>query len=244
MRGENMFNPRAFSHFNDGKYSNWDGVTHIWTWDFIKSIETVLLGEMDNIKTIFDIGSRDGCQALELNDWFEGSTIYLFEPVPTAIRWIEKNIKSRPNLHLIPQAVNNFDGYVPFYEVTNGNIGASSILKSHNPCFRTNLIQVPCTRIDTFMRQYNVPDIDLLWVDVEGAEKRVFSSFAGCLNSVKAIGTEVSLRNIFEGTILKNELDKLLDKMGFVFISGQATPDGNQMDCVYVNKKYVPAGTR
>jgi FkbM family methyltransferase len=232
-----MFNSKAFSHFKDGKYSNWDGITHIWTWDFIRAIEPVLAEEMNNIKTILDIGSRDGCQALELNDWFPESTIYLFEPVPDSIRWIEKNIQSRPNLHLIPKAVNVFDGHVQFYEVTNGNVGASSLLKSYYPWYQTRFIEVPCTRIDTFMRQYNVSEIDLLWVDVEGAEKLVFSSFDSYIKNVKAIGTEVSLRNIFEDTILKDELDQLMDKIGFVFLTGK--PEGNQMDCVYVNKRFI-----
>lgn len=91
---------------------------------------------------------------------------------------------------------------------------------------------------------------DLLWVDIQGAEKLVFDGFGDVLENVKAICTEVELSHMYSDSILKHDLDDLLKNKGFIEVQTYHMGDKikslndlieniGECDVIYLNKKFI-----
>ena len=233
------FNNTAFTDINDKKYRNWDGYSLVYSYEFIKSIEPYL--NFNDINVIFDIGSRDACQALELSDWFPESKIYLFEPVPSSFNFCVKNINNRDNIVCNELALSNFDGQATFYEVVNGNVGASSLLKvtptyGH---FQQSAINVNVKTAKSFLQENNIDKVDLLWVDVQGSEIECFSGFGEYLENVKAIHTEVGLQTFYENGTDFDNLMNFMEANNFEKVKVLGNEAGLEVDVIFINKKYI-----
>ncbi len=235
------FNKNAFLSVFDKKYRNWDGYSLAYTYDFIEAIEKII--DLNAIEIIFDIGSRDACQALEFSDWFPQSKIYCFEPVPQNADWCRQNIKNRENIFFEQIVISEKNEEIDFFVVKNGNIGASSILKANKNHFYGNTydqeaLRINSTRAETFIKMNNLPNVDLLWMDVQGAELNVLKSFADELKNIKAIHTEVALSHVYENATLKNELIEFMKNNNFDLIKCITNQLGIEEDLVFVNRKF------
>lgn len=233
------FNNNAFSGLNDKRYKNWDGYSLVYSYEFIKTIENYI--DLNDINVVFDIGSRDGCQALELADWFPESKIFLFEPVPSSFNFCKSNTSVKNNIICNDFALSNFDGETKFYEVVNGNVGASSLLKVTQAYsnFQQQSIDVRVTKAKTFIELNQIDSVDLLWVDVQGAEIDCFSGFEEHLENVKAIHTEVGLKAFYENGADYDNLNRFMDANGFENIKVINNELGLEVDVIYLNKKFL-----
>jgi FkbM family methyltransferase len=232
------YNNTAFSGINDMKYRNWDGYTLVYSYDFLKYIEEYI--DLNEIHTVFDIGSRDACQALEFSDWFPNSKVYLFEPVPSSYQYCVENTNGRDNIICNNIALADFDGDTTFYQVVNGNVGASSLLKvtpmySH---YEQQPIDVKVKTAKTFIEENGIKSVDLLWVDVQGSEINCFKGFERHLQNVKAIHTEVGLNAYYQNGTEYYELCKFMEENGFELIKVLHNEAGLEVDVIFVNKKY------
>ena len=232
------------------KYNSGQPLNKYWTFDFIEIISNYI--NFDEVKTILDIGSRDGYQSVEFRNWFPNAKIIAFEAnqeqIPLCIE-VTKN----HNIEIIPKALGDYNGKVTF-NICSHNVGGSSILKiSDHPRSRGWLQreqEVDILRLDTWCEQNNISEVDLLWVDVQGAEKMVFNGCGNILKTVKAICTEVELSHMYNGSILKSELDNLLLDNGFVAVQTYHMGDKiksfddlvnniGECDVIYINKKFI-----
>ena len=176
------------------------------------------------IKTIFELGSRDLLDAIKLYNFYNNVIIYAFECNPDCLNECEKtlqtlNASSRANIFLINKAVSEFDGDVEFYPFDPSkynNIGASSMLKidfllrnKDDPDYgKSNPqkeISVSGTRIDSFMLENNIQNIDLLCIDLQGYELNAIKSIGDKLRTVKYIITECSIHSTYSNGVSFNE---------------------------------------
>jgi FkbM family methyltransferase len=236
------YNKNAFSSNSERKYNNWEGTVLSLTFDFIKKIEDKI--DLENIDHVLDIGSRDACQTLELSDWFPNSKIHCFEPVPETAQWCKNNIKDRKNINFYEKAIGPTDGYIKFHKVVNGNIGASSLYKANNnhyygKSYVQQEIQVECIRGDSFLKNNSIDKIDLIWMDVQGAEMEVLKSFGEHLQNIKAIHSEVGLDKIYQNSTVKNELIQFMEENGFFVECCLTNNLGIEEDIVFINKKFL-----
>lgn len=67
-----------------------------------------------HIKTIFEIGSRDAIDAIQLSDFFQ-CHVYAFECNLTAVEICRKNIGFNPNVTLVPSGVWDATGEMAFF---------------------------------------------------------------------------------------------------------------------------------
>ena len=232
------------------KYKTSQPVNRWWTFDFIETISDYI--NFDDVKVILDVGSRDGYQSVEFRTWFPDAKIVAFEANPNQIGLCDNVIKGH-DIILVPKAAGNYNGNTKFYVASN-NVGASSLLKVNNhPRSRSwpqHQVEVCVVRIDEWCKENKIDTIDLLWVDVQGAEKMVFNGCGDLLDNVKCICTEVEISHMYDGSILKGDLDKLLAEKGFVelqtFHMGQREVNSldelsnsvGECDVIYINKKY------
>lgn len=195
---------------------------------FIHKLQTLNYLSSNNPLTILDIGSRDCMQSVEFANMFPNARILAFECNKNTLDICCKNIKDYPNIELIPKAVNNYDGKCNFYPIDktktittweDGNPGASSLFKANGQYPIETYVQyedvVECTRIDTCLNARNIKKIDLVWIDLQGAEMIAFESFGDLLVTVDYIHTEVSFKPLYDGQVLFEKLHSYMLSQGF-----------------------------
>lgn len=194
-----------------------------------------LLGkiELGNVRQVLDIGSWHLGQSVEFSNIFTNTQIDAFEPVPDSylqclerLDSLDHQIKNRIRIHNI--ALSNHTGEVPFYAVDMSvkqkiDAGFSSLLKFNgrlrNQFYTEELFQkeikVQSDSLDNWCHKNGVHNVDIMWVDVQGAELLVFQGADNILKSTRVIMTEVGLKPYYEGHTLKAEIDTFLLERGF-----------------------------
>jgi FkbM family methyltransferase len=203
--------------------------------------------DFTEVKTILDIGTRDLEQSIELHRVFPNAVIHAFEPNPQSYQDCLKTAKDHPYITVWPLAILDYDGETIFYAVPQDeNKGASSIFEPTENVVGTNMMTiekmlVPAMRIDTWAKKSKVDQIDLAWVDVQGAEIPTFESFGKLLDGVQAIATEAETGAIYFGN--KNydptqytQLKDYMDSRGFVEVA-KDQPWEFECDLAFVRRK-------
>ena len=225
------------AELKNGVWNNWDGRGNILSKKFIDLISEKI--KFDDVKVILDIGSRDGLQSLEFNRWFPNARVIALEPIKTSFEFIKNLTKDIPNIESFPYAANSHNGTTKFYEVYNGNVGASSLLKTtkHSRASRwaQKEVEVECVVMSDFLKEININQVDLIWMDVQGAEKIVLESLGEYLNDVAAIATECGIVDLYEGSIKKDGLDTILNE--FTCIDEEPVGSNTELNVIYINKK-------
>tara|TARA_R110002072_G_scaffold60435_3_gene153458 strand:- start:465 stop:2480 length:2016 start_codon:yes stop_codon:yes gene_type:complete len=199
---------------------------------------------------IFDIGSRDCEQSIEFYKTFPNAKIYAFECNPNTLNLCEENIiPYQDRITLIKGAVCDYDGSITFYPINqkktkttwkNGNPGASSLFKSNgkytSEIYVQDEITTNCHRLDTIMNKYNIPCVDIIWMDLQGAELLALKSLENKLSSVEYIYTEVSHKEIYTGQVMYKELNDYMIKNNFSILNNLSLR-GWQEDVIYKKRK-------
>ena len=178
---------------------------------------------------ICEIGSRDALDGIYLSKALDAAECHVFEPNPASIQTCLANLASHGrgcNVYFNPVALSDVTGPVDFFPVdpeksVNKDLGFSSMLRV-NPAYaskrRGRIIQdritVGATTLDSYF-QGRGRGPDLLWIDVEGAEKLVLTGGESVLKSVTLIHIEVSFRPMQLGKPLWWEIDGFLRSRGF-----------------------------
>jgi FkbM family methyltransferase len=201
---------------------------------------------------IFDIGSRDCMQSIEFYNAYPNAKIYAFECNPNTIHICKSNIKNyRDRITLIEGAVADYDGNITFYPINkektittwkDGNQGASSLFVANGTYPAEKYVQdevvVNCHRLDTVMAKYNIPMVDIIWMDLQGAELLALKGLGTHLNDVQYIHVEVSHRAIYTGQVVFNELHPFILQNQFE-LKNKLSYKGFQEDAIYYKRKQV-----
>jgi FkbM family methyltransferase len=180
------------------------------------------------VRVILDIGSRDALEAIALKDHFPKATVYAFECNPPAIERCVENIGDREDIILIPKAISDECGPVDFHAIDpertittwpDGNIGASSLFIA-NPAYpietyHQNKITVEAITLSQWAADIGVNTIDIIWMDLQGAELKALRGLGKLIHTVSVIYTEVEYREMYFGQPLFPEIDEYLTSRGF-----------------------------
>ena len=170
---------------------------------------------------IIDCGSHNGGDSVELARIFPLGKVYSFEAVPGIFKSMVHNTRKYKNIFPQQLALGNRDGEAAFY-VSAGKSDASSSLmapKEHlvdqpGVTFNDKII-VPVKKLDTWAAETGIEKIDFLWLDMQGFEYEMLKESHKILSSVKAIFTEVSLNETYEGVLLYKDLKPWMETKGF-----------------------------
>ena len=198
---------------------------------------------------IFDVGSRDCVQSIEFYNMFPNSKIYAFECNPNTLNICRKNIEPYSDrITLIEGAVCDYDGEIKFYPINqdktltswkDGNPGASSLFVSNGQYTVEKYVQdeitTNCHRLDTIMKKYNIEQVDIIWMDLQGAELLAFKGLGTYLDNVKYIHTEVSHKEMYTGQVMFKELNDFILSKDFK-IKNNIRGRGWQEDIIYEKK--------
>lgn len=126
------------------------------------------------IKGLFiDIGAYDGDSAVSLLD-FNPQTIYAFEPELYNFQKLQRNSSATPNNLIIPIKKGLSDHEFKAH-ITN-----QDVMSKINNTKKGEEIEI--TTLDNFIKEKNVPQVNLIKIDVEGEEQKVLQ---GAINTIK-----------------------------------------------------------
>jgi hypothetical protein len=103
--------------------------------------------------------------------------------------------------------------------------GSSSILKpSDHEAFFPNtkldkVIRVDSVNLKTFLKKFNVNQVQLLWLDLQGAELEILSSDLSSLKHIRYIHLEVNDSPLYEGGADFFKVNQFLVSNGFRMIA-------------------------
>ncbi|HVA01373.1 MAG TPA: FkbM family methyltransferase [Terriglobia bacterium] len=164
---------------------------------------------------IFDCGANIGLATLFFKSWYPESSVLCFEPDPSAYAALRLNVERNglKDVRHFNLALWDSDGEIDFYITPDraGNVRNSAVAGRVNG----DTIHVPAKRLSSFIGDERV---DLLKLDVEGAEQRVLCdlSASGKLSQVDAIFVEYHHR-IADNSAQLSEFLSILERAGFEY---------------------------
>jgi FkbM family methyltransferase len=195
-----------------------------------------LLGQIvcETEPIIFDVGAHHGESVEYIKKLFPLASIYSFEPDPDSFDVLSANAIERVTYFNL--ALSDMDGTASFYrnKISHTNSllkvnlqskdsiaiarstaeGNSEYLEGLN-----NEVMVPTARLDTILSQSGIDKIDLLKIDVQGAECQVLAGAPDTLRRTKVVVLEISFFDYYEGQTSFLDVEKILAPAGFQLFS-------------------------
>lgn len=103
----------------------------------------------------------------------EGTQVHAFDPTPGSIKWLRKQELPR-DFHYYSWGIADYDGVADFHIPRNPNHISHSFFSSE--ATRNETIRVPVKTIKSIMSDLGHDRIDLLKMDIEGAEYKVLEN--------------------------------------------------------------------
>ena len=156
---------------------------------------------LSTARTIVDLGSNIGLASLYMACWAPRAKFYCAEPSEACNRIARANMHENSIDAIVDSvAIADSDGEVEFF--ANGWWASGTIVESirdvriNNPERFENALSMPVQvaksmKFATFLDQHDIQTIDLLKVDIEGAELQLFSGDASWLRRVRIVIIEI-----------------------------------------------------
>lgn len=191
---------------------------------------------------IIDCGAHTGGDSLEMARIFPAAAIHAFEPVPDVYLLLEKYTSGIINIKRHKLALSDKESTATMF-VSSGQSDASSSLLTphahlddHPEVFFENKIEVKTITLDAWARNNNITHVDFLWLDMQGFEFQMLQASSEILPTVKAIHTEVSMKETYKGCKLYPEIRAWLESKGF-YVHTEAIPLNSDMGNVLFVRK-------
>jgi len=131
--------------------------------------DKIMLGLMENTNVVLDIGGNIGQHAL----WFakHAKKVYTFEPLPRLIARIRKHIELNhleKKITLVTTALSDEAKELEITDPEPGMSGIASTILGRNKNEKT--VKIQAMRLDDYLEKEGVDQVDLINIDIEGAE--------------------------------------------------------------------------
>lgn len=133
---------------------------------------------LKNLNTVLDLGANNG---IFIEKMLRNGVkkIYGFEPSPNALSNLTHRYGSNEKVKIVNKAVSDVTGKLTFhYHPDNSTISAfdKSHITQHLPENEIIAIEVDTIRLDEYCESENINNIDLVKIDIEGAEYSILHS--------------------------------------------------------------------
>ena len=146
-----------------------------------------------------DVGAHLGEYTIAMKKKYSSAKIYCFEPVPDIYAKLAVKLSKYSDVHLIQKAVDIESGRATFYQA---NVPETSSLLPFDQSgikqwiggssLRTvSTYQVDKIRLDKFIQEEKLSEIDFIKIDTQGTDLNVVKSLGDTLKNVREIVLEV-----------------------------------------------------
>jgi FkbM family methyltransferase len=183
------------------------------------------IGDKEKI-IIFDIGAHDFSDSINLKRNVPNSIVYGIEAYDYNVKKYGDYAKSC-GVNVINCAISDKDGETFYYNSIDFNgrewTCSGSILKPTEEAgvvihpglnYNREGVKIQTNRLDTFCRDNNIESIDVIHMDIQGAEYYGLKGL-GELRP-KIIFCETCEYDSFENSLSRDDLDNLLSDMGYI----------------------------
>ncbi len=194
--------------------------------------ELELLGKLGafNLQTVLDVGANAGDWASAAWRLLPGATIHAFEISPDTSALLRTNIErivSDGRVIVNDIGLSDRAATVPIYQLPSDSTTTSTqaFILDAQTRGEPIVLEAQVIRGDDYLRTHSIEHVDLLKVDVEGAEKSVLDGFSGALDrdAISMIQLEYGWPNAYAGFLLK-DMHAMFRTRGYVF--GKIYPEG------------------
>lgn len=181
-------------------FANEDVGRQIWLFGNYEADETrFFIEQIQSTDICFDVGGNVGYFSLLMSRLALDGSVHVFEPIPVNAALIAANtaLNAIENLHLTNAAVGDHQGSVQFSVSVDS---AYSSMRATGRLAEEKSIHVPMITLDDYLSATSLTRIDVMKVDVEGAEDLVVrggSSLLGDLNR----RPRIVLMELFDGNL-------------------------------------------
>jgi len=202
------------------------------------------------VEVLVEVGARDCRETLGFRASFPQALIVAFECNPRTLPQCREVIAGMRDAFLIEKAVSDHAGTVRFHPVEAArsaagemyeNPGASSLFRADEQFslerYEQSSIWVEATTLADVMNARELSAIDLLWMDIQGAELLALKGLGKRLADVRLIHCEVEFEQIYAGQPLFPEIARFLNRRGFAFV-GFTIYAKHSGDAVFVNLRH------
>lgn len=175
-----------------------------------------------------DIGAAFGQYTLLGADAVgDSGQVHAFEPEPISHAWLAANVKRNHlrNVTLAQIALGDAPGFVDLYLGSPDNLGTTSLRQQYNYTGRS--VRVEVKELDLYVALAGLSRVDVIKIDVEGAESLVFAGATKVLAMRPAMIIEFEESNQARFGSSCAELARLLTNKGYrleSLMDGQRVP--------------------
>ena len=175
------------------------------------------------IETIIDVGANEG-QSLDLFvRHFPAASVFCFEPGKEALEVLRRKVQQYPTAYLEEMALSDRSGETRFF--CSKHSALNSLLQEDKDYCWDNArleetVSVRNVTLDEWREEKRIECIDILKLDVQGAEALVLKGAEKTLNEkrIRGIKTEVLYQKLYKNQTSLEELMTLLKSHSFQFI--------------------------
>ena len=161
--------------------------TDIKIFEQIFLIQDCTPGKITQPKVIFDLGAHIGCSALYYHLLYPDAQIIAVEAAPTNFEILARNVKNINNITAVNAAIWHETGFVQIVNLDEDE-GWNFRMEASQ---EDSLSNIQALTVSDLMSQQNIDHIDLVKIDIEGAEKDLFEHDRLWLNATSNLVVEL-----------------------------------------------------
>jgi len=182
-----------------------------------ESVHTYLGIDRRTVKNWVIVGGYLGGEIPNILKNYPECTVSIFECSRRYVQRLQEKFSNNERVKIFDKAVSDVEGYVTFFE-TNLS-GSGSLLEVGELSMDSygmepaEQFEVGCTTLD---KMFGDNLIDVLQIDVQGAEEKVLKGARTTLNNTRAVFIEVSIKeNLYQDAITFEEVSNIMYGAGF-----------------------------
>jgi len=165
--------------------------------------------------TILELGAHHGNETAEIYAAANKPLYIAVEADPRNIPPLVQRLAGA-RVHVVHAAIADFSGEIDLH-LCDGNANASSSIrepKEHLRCFPnigfSTIVRVPALALDDLATMYGLGDIDLIWCDIQGAEKDMVRGGTRTLPRTRYLLAECDRIEMYAGQATRDQLLAML----------------------------------
>lgn len=168
---------------------------------------------------IIEAGAASGTDTLWFSQTFPKGRIFAFEPLTISFNKTLQRVTNCDNVEVYNVALGPTESTEQLY--VSSNRVSSSLLKPtghiqfHPRISFENKSTVRTINLDNFLKDQQVKQVDLMWLDMQGYEHTVLSHSLETLSKTRYLYSEVSLKEMYANSVLYDEFKSWLKERGF-----------------------------